>query len=190
MKNQKPETNEPPVRATVIAAVILAAMVGLLVPVLTNDRTVPTPPATQTGLTTGDVVAPVDTKTSPATETVPSPVAPNHGAAAETPVAAEPQDMNDDYVAVRVDELRDLAMTGNISSLTTIESELNDPDRRIRDAAVSAAIQFGDRSAIPALQTAITRTEDPQEKINLQKAVDFLELPSMTDMAVNHADSY
>jgi hypothetical protein len=35
----------------------------------------------------------------------------------------------------------------------------------------------------------MTRAEDPQEKINLQKAVDFLALPSMTDMAVNHTDN-
>lgn len=199
MKNQKPKTSEPPVRVTVIAAVILAAIVGLMLPFLANHQTVPVSPTAQVASTPN--VAPsvssagnlglgvlVATKPSPTAEADQISVSTENGAAGENPAPANPQNMNDEYAAARVDELRDLAMTGNLSSLTTIESELNDPDRRIRNAAVAATIQFGDPSAIPALQTAMARTEDPQEKINLQRAVEVLALPSMTDLAVNHAN--
>ena len=89
----------------------------------------------------------------------------------------------EDYVNRRVAELGDLGMTGDIRSLLTIESELDNRDPRIRAAAVSAAIQFGSRDAIPALRDAFGHTDDPAQKLNLQKAIELLELPSELETA-------
>lgn len=88
----------------------------------------------------------------------------------------------EDYVNRRIAELGDLGMTGDASSLITIESELDSRDPRIQAAAVSAAIQFGSRDAIPALRDACGHTDDPAQKLNLRKAIEFLELPSESEM--------
>jgi hypothetical protein len=89
------------------------------------------------------------------------------------------------FVANRIDELQNLAMTRDPNSLTMITSELDNRDPRIWKAALSATIQFGNRDAIPALQDAYTRTDDPQEKVGIQKAIVFLQLPSMFETATN-----
>lgn len=89
----------------------------------------------------------------------------------------------EDYVNRRTAELEDLGMAGDASALFTIESELDSRDPRIQKAAVSAAIQFGSRDAIPALRQAYDHTDDPAQKLNLQKAIEFLELPSESQAA-------
>jgi hypothetical protein len=90
-------------------------------------------------------------------------------------------DANEDYVNARIDELQKLGMTDNPESLVMILSELTNHDPRIRNAAVAAAVQFGSRDAIPALQDAISRTENLQEKVDLQNSIDFLKLPSILE---------
>jgi hypothetical protein len=89
----------------------------------------------------------------------------------------------EDYVEQRVSELRDLSMTDDPDSLATITSELDSREPQIRRAALAATIQFGSRDAIPALQNALPHAGDPQEKVDLQKAIDFLALPSMAEIA-------
>ncbi len=88
---------------------------------------------------------------------------------------------NEDYVSNRISELEDLGMTDDPHSLAEIESEFDNRDPRIQKAAVAAAIQFGSRDAIPALQDAYRHFDDPEQKLNIQKAIDFLELPSMAE---------
>jgi hypothetical protein len=92
------------------------------------------------------------------------------------------------FVANRIHELQNLAMTGDPNSLTMITSELDNRDPRIWKAALSATIQFGSQDAIPALQDAYAHTDDPQEKIGIQKAIAFLRLPSMSEIATNMND--
>ncbi len=89
----------------------------------------------------------------------------------------------EDYANRRIAELEDLGMSGNASALSTIESELDSRDPRIQKAAVSAAIQFGSRDAIPALREVYDHTDDSGQKLNLQKAIEFLELPSESEAA-------
>lgn len=84
---------------------------------------------------------------------------------------------HEDYVARRVAELMDLAMTDDNSSLYSILSELNNRDPQIREAAVTATVQFKSPEAIPALQGAYARTDDPEEKIRIANAMDFLAIP-------------
>jgi hypothetical protein len=90
-----------------------------------------------------------------------SPSAPNHLA----------------YVVERKAELDDMAATGDPAALRTILSELNNPDPGIRKAALVAAVDFGGQDAIPALRNEIAWAPDPQEKVDLQTAIDFLQLP-------------
>jgi hypothetical protein len=88
------------------------------------------------------------------------------------------------YVINRTTELENLGMTDDPNSLATIESEFDNRDPRIQKAAVAAAVQFGSRDAIPALQDAYRHFDDPGQKVNIQKAIDFLELPAM-DLTAN-----
>jgi hypothetical protein len=81
------------------------------------------------------------------------------------------------YVVARKAALGALATTGNPAGLQTISSELNNPDPEIRRAALLAAVDFGSQDAIPALQYQLEWTSDPQEKVNIQKAIAFLQLP-------------
>jgi HEAT repeat protein len=98
---------------------------------------------------------------------------------ADNSAAAE----NENYVANRIAELEDLAMTDDSSSLATIESELDSREPRIQEAAVAATIQFGSRDAIPALRAAYGHLDDPGQKVNIQMAIDFLELPTLSETA-------
>ncbi len=81
------------------------------------------------------------------------------------------------YVVERAAELGDMATTRDPAALNTILSELNNPDPEIRKVALVATVDFGSQDAIPALQNEIDWTSDPQEKIDLQKAINFLQLP-------------
>jgi HEAT repeat protein len=81
----------------------------------------------------------------------------------------------------RVAELTEMATTRQANSLDTILSELSNRSAEIRRAALAATVEFGDRSAIPALKEAMTSNPDPQEKVNIQKAIAFLQLPTLTE---------
>ncbi len=86
-------------------------------------------------------------------------------------------------VTDRIARLMDLAMTDEAASLTSILWELNNPDRRIREAAVIATVQFGSPDALPALKEASSRTDDPEEKTEILKAIDFLSVRQSQDSA-------
>jgi hypothetical protein len=85
------------------------------------------------------------------------------------------EESHEEYISRRTAELMDLAMSDDPASLQSILSELNNPEAEIRDAAVMAAVQFKTAEAIPALQDAYTRTDEPEEKISIRKAIEFLE---------------
>jgi hypothetical protein len=108
---------------------------------------------------------------------------PDLNVATEAGTDESPAAKYEDYVSQRLSELEALGMTGDANSLITIESELDSRDPRIQAAAVSAAVQFGSRGAIPALQDAYGHTDDPAQKLNIRKAIEFLELPSESEAA-------
>jgi hypothetical protein len=85
------------------------------------------------------------------------------------------EESHEEYISRRTAELMDLAMSDDPGSLHSILSELNNSEAEIRDAAVMAAVQFKSAEAIPALQDAYTRTDEPEEKISIRKAIEFLE---------------
>jgi hypothetical protein len=86
---------------------------------------------------------------------------------------------HDDYVLQRSAQLSELGMNNDPDSLKTILSEMENHDPDIRQAALSATIQFGSKDAIPVLQNEMAYATDPQEKVDIQKAIDFLQLPRL-----------
>ena len=91
------------------------------------------------------------------------------------------------YVRQRIKELNALAMNNDVQSRDEILSEVkNNPDRKIRAAALEAAIQFDDRSVVPPLQAIAAQTADPDEKDAILKAIDYINLPSLTEFRAAH----
>ena len=86
------------------------------------------------------------------------------------------------YVEKRIEELTDLAMNDDSSSLDTILSELTNRDPQIRKAALEATIQFGSRDAIPKLADVVSQVDDPGEKHDILEAIEFLKLPSASEV--------
>jgi len=86
------------------------------------------------------------------------------------------------YVTSRISTLQDLAMDNASSSLDTILSELTNNDPQIRKAALEATIQFASRDAIPRLTEVAAETQDAEEKAALNEAIEFLKLPSLTEV--------
>jgi hypothetical protein len=85
------------------------------------------------------------------------------------------------YVEARTTELQDLARKSDAASLATLLAEVRNPDPEIREAALDALSQSGNRSAIPALQQAAAQTADPGEKKAIQDVIEFLKLPTLTE---------
>jgi hypothetical protein len=95
---------------------------------------------------------------------------------------ASTEDSHQAYVEKRTAELMDIAMTDDRANLDIILSELSNRDPEIRKAALEATIQFGSRDAIPKLADAVSQTDDPAEKTALSEAIEFLKLPSLTEI--------
>jgi len=123
-------------------------------------------------------------KAQPVTERAAAP--PGSGTPSATNSTASAEDAHQAYVEQRTAELMDIAMTDDRANLDTILSELNNRDPEIRKAALEAAIQFGSRDAIPKMADAASQTDDPSEKAAIADAIEFLKLPSLTEI---HAQS-
>ena len=78
----------------------------------------------------------------------------------------------------RIAGLNELATKDDVDSLNLILVSLTDVNPQIRAAALDATVQFDRPEAIPALQDALALEPAPQEKVNLQNAIDYLTLPS------------
>ena len=67
-------------------------------------------------------------------------------------------------------------------SLRLVLGKLEDADKEVRKAAIQALIALNDREAISALELAISRSDDAEDKAEMQKAIDFLKLPSLSEL--------
>jgi aminopeptidase N len=85
------------------------------------------------------------------------------------------------YVQRRIDELNALAMQDDPVAHDAILSELGNPDKEIRHAALEAAIQAHDQSTIPRLQDFATATADAEEKAAALEAIKWINMPSLAD---------
>jgi HEAT repeat protein len=89
-------------------------------------------------------------------------------------------------LADRIAELEDLSMNDDADSLKKILAAVTDKSPEIRRAALEAAMQFGSRDAIPELRKISTNTGDLKERTEIQKAIEFLQLPSLTEYLQTH----
>ena len=107
---------------------------------------------------------------------------PADGGQASSGMDGSPEEQHKAYVEARVSELQDLSANNDKESLQTILSELTNRDPEVRKAAIEAAKQFGSRDAIPGLQDALAQTDDQAEKTEINEAIEFLTLPSLTEV--------
>lgn len=99
-------------------------------------------------------------------------------------ISASPNARNlehEKYVRQRKAAFYDLSMKSDPESLNVLLSELQNPDREIRMAALEAVIQFDDRSSIPRLQELAKQTEDIAERRAIEDAVGYMKLPSLSE---------
>jgi hypothetical protein len=170
-------------RAKVITPVLALAMLILLVVWVVRPGLDPSPQEARSRAVTGVLAAGIpETPIHRSVSTRPTVLvasAPNSTQPSEDADSLETQRLAASMK--RAAELRYLAITGDTSSLDTILTELPNPDPEIRRAALAAVVEFGDRSAMPALEEALDVNSDPQEKAGIQKAIEYLQLPSFDE---------
>jgi len=132
------------------------------------------------------VVEPGTPSTQPAVAATPVPqtAPPSVTAAARPPATAAPEVLTPEEAAIKakLDLLTELQANYDTASLQAIHHELTNTNPIIRHAAIEAVTQFRDRASIPVLQALAARTTDPEEKQELQDAVEFLTLPTYTEV--------
>jgi hypothetical protein len=173
-------------RPKIVIAILLVGTALLVVIILASKAFRPQPIAS---LAANGTVPALPTNSAPAVKVPAITPAPVFFAAPVT-VTNDPAE-HEKYMRQRIKELNGLAMNGDVESRDAILSEVKtNSDRRIRAAALEAAIQFDDRSVVPALQDIAAQTADPEEKASILEAIDYINLPSLTEyMAANPSSS-
>ena len=113
-----------------------------------------------------------------------SAIAPANPDAARTDaaVAAAREEQHEARVAARIAELGELSTKTDRASLETLLSEVKNPDQEIRQAALDAISQSGNRAAIPDLREAAAQATDARDKQAILETVEFLSLPTLTEI--------
>jgi hypothetical protein len=156
----------------VIGILLLAA--GFLAVIVIASKSIRPQPTAESAVVSISPTNPVAPVASPVISTTHVPGTNNAAAHAE-------------YVRKRIKELNALAMNNDNQSRDEILAEVkNNPDRQIRAAALEAAIQFDDRSVVPPLKAIADQTADPDEKEAILKAIDYINLPSLTEFRAAH----
>lgn len=133
--------------------------------------------------------APHYAQTSAPTKTEPITPAPNPApqtlAAAAVATNLNPAELTGDareeYIRQRTEELDDLSSDSDPISRDKILAELQNPLKEVREAALQATINFNNRSVVPRLRELAELTEDPREKASILDAIDYINLPSLTE---------
>jgi hypothetical protein len=103
------------------------------------------------------------------------------GSAATTNAVSEQETARRKHVHDAILHLYQIQMNSDAASLAAIMAETTNAEPQIRKAAVNAAVQFGDRAVIPELQKLADATQDPFEKVDILKAIEYMKLPSLTE---------
>jgi hypothetical protein len=74
-----------------------------------------------------------------------------------------------------------LAWFNDSESLTKILAELKSPIPEIREAALNATVTSGSRAAIPHLRQVAAETQDPGQRIAIDEAIAYLNLPTLAE---------
>ena len=171
-------------RIGVAIPVILAGVFTLLLPFFFRPRMATVRPAGSSMTADRPASAPARVASPDAPPATPQRVP---DSAAESAMAASPTNDYADYETARIAELNNLAMTDDPGALATIESEFDNRNPKIQEAAVAAAVQFGSRDALPALEAVYGLLDDPEQKHQVQEAIDFLKLPTPAEAAAGTA---
>lgn len=175
-------------RPKIVLLVLLAGITGITGIVLLKHPASPSAPAAiqevppaAPAIKTEVVSAPVAPAPAPA---VPDPGSVTLVTTSPAPVVAamDTNALHEAAVQAAIDKLQELQANDDPASLKAILTELVNPDKPVRMAAIEATIQFGDRSAIPLLKEQAAATADSEEKKALLDAVEFMSLPTMTEV--------
>jgi hypothetical protein len=106
---------------------------------------------------------------------------------ATPPAAVTNEDTNavsdhEEYVSKRSDELMELAEQTSPEAHQQIVNELTNSDVGIRKAALDALEQANDRSVVPQMQQIANQTDDADYKQAIEDAIDFINLPSLSEV--------
>jgi len=164
--------------------ILLLALAAAAIPALLLLKPTATPPPAGEAIQTAAAVTPPPAPTvrpSPSSS-APSPIPAFTSASQSTNDAEEAMEKEAAEIQAKIDRLEDLQANDDAESLHAILNELTDSNRVIRHAAIEATTQFRDRAAIPVLADLAARTTDPEEKQELLDAVEFLTLPTYTEV--------
>lgn len=82
----------------------------------------------------------------------------------------------------QIEEIDRAFVDGGDDVGVVVSAKLSHPDKRVRQSAVATLVKLDDRAVIPDLQRALDLAGDPEEKTNIQAAIDFLSLPSYNEL--------
>ncbi|HEY0550821.1 MAG TPA: HEAT repeat domain-containing protein [Verrucomicrobiae bacterium] len=109
-------------------------------------------------------------------------IAPAKEKTSEESFADGRDEQHEAQVAARIAELGNLSTKTDRASRETLLSEVKNPDHEIRQAALDAISQSGNRAAIPGLREAAAQTEDSREKKAIEEVIEFINLPTLTEL--------
>jgi hypothetical protein len=113
-------------------------------------------------------------------------IAPAKEKASEESVLDGRDEQHEARMAARIAALRGLSTKTDRASLETLLAEVKNPDREIRQAALDAIGQSGNRAVIPRLREAAAQTEDSREKQAIVDVIEFISLPTLTELLSGH----
>ena len=161
------------------------ALAAALIPALLFLKPAPPPEPAETADLTAPAAPASTASTAVPVRPIASPAAPDPvpTVAAPLPATADAEaEKEAAEIQAKIDRLEDLQANDDAESLHAILNELTDSNRVVRHAAIEATTQFRDRAAIPVLTDLAARTTDPEEKQELLDAVEFLTLPTYTEV--------
>jgi hypothetical protein len=94
------------------------------------------------------------------------------------------------WVTSQIYELNQLAEHDDADSKVRILGELRNPHPEIREAALTAIITSGYRSAVPYLQQLAVENRDAHQQKNINEAIQHLLRPSVQELMDRDATDY
>jgi hypothetical protein len=87
-----------------------------------------------------------------------------------------------------LEDIQRLLHSGDLQSLMTILDQLSNPEKQVREAALDAVIRMDNPHAIPQLKVAAERAMDSKERAAILNAIEYLELPSLSQIGLAGRD--
>jgi hypothetical protein len=97
------------------------------------------------------------------------------------PAASVSADARADAKQEQAADVFEAAASGDPAQLEFVYTQLSNAQPEIREEALDAIIQFAGRKAIPRLKQIADATGSVDEKTSILEAIEFLELPSMSE---------